>query len=174
MGGNLALRERESAEISEGRSRRLFLVLGRDAQAPAPGPAATGVPADEPALRLVKPAAGDAAEVAASEPAVQPAAATAGDPVESHAENGLDAEEGERDWARRVPDGLIVGAAVLGACIGFPIGTAAAGVVTGFFGGLMGALVGAMAVLGIARHLDLVLRVVLVLLGSAIVYELTH
>jgi uncharacterized membrane protein len=69
----------------------------------------------------------------------------------------LGAEEAD-DWARRVPDGLIIGAAVLGACIGCPIGSAAGGVVAGFVGGFVGALLGELAVLGVARLLKRVVQ----------------
>ncbi len=166
MGGNLALREQESAEISEGRRQRLFLVLGRDPEEPAP-------------LR------DDATEIASvvdiathklvcDKPADEFLPTTKVNPAEKSADTAEDEWKGQPAWARQIPDELIVAAAVLGACIGFPIGTAASGVVVGFFGGVVGALVGAATVLAIARYLDLILRVVLVLLGSAIVYVLTH
>jgi hypothetical protein len=165
MGGNLALREQESAEISEGRRQRLFLVLGRDPE--------------EPAI------SGDAEEIASvvdiathklvCDKPVDKLLVTAKDnSAENSADPPPDAWEEQPDWASQIPDELIVAAAVLGACIGFPIGTAAAGVVVGFFGGVLGALVGATTVLAIARYLDPILHVVLVLLGSAIVYVLTH
>ncbi len=67
-------------------------------------------------------------------------------------------EEGEKEWARRLPDGLLIAAAVLGACIGCPIGSAVGGVVVGFVGGLAGALLGELAVLGVARLLKLAMR----------------
>jgi hypothetical protein len=85
-------------------------------------------------------------------------------------------EEAEEDWARRVPDGLIVGSAVLGACIGCPIGSAAGGVVAGFVGGFVGALLGELAVLGVARLLKVAVRgiAVAVLTARAILQSLVR
>ena len=68
-------------------------------------------------------------------------------------------EEGKNDWAHKVPDGVLIAAAVMGACIGCPIGSAIGGVVLGFVCGLAGALVGELAVLGVARLLKLAIGV---------------
>ncbi|HVT97822.1 MAG TPA: hypothetical protein VHE33_09960 [Acidobacteriaceae bacterium] len=66
--------------------------------------------------------------------------------------------EGKKDWASGVPDGPIVGAAVLGACIGCPIGVAVDGALGGFLAGFIGALLGEVTVLGVAKLMKLALR----------------
>jgi hypothetical protein len=88
--------------------------------------------------------------------------------------SGSDAREVEgRAWLRRVPDELIVGAAVLGACIGCPIGSAE-GLVLGFLGGLAGALLGAMAVLAMARLMKLLAGAAALGLLVLVAYAILH
>jgi hypothetical protein len=76
------------------------------------------------------------------------------------------------DWASKVPDELIVGVAVLGACIGFPIGAAAGGVLAGFSGGMVGALLGALVVLAIARLMKVILPALVVVLAALAAYAI--
>jgi hypothetical protein len=78
------------------------------------------------------------------------------------------------DWISKVPDELIVGVAVLGACIGFPIGAAAGGVLAGFSGGMVGALLGALVVLAIARLLKVILPGLVVVLAALLAYAILH
>ncbi|MFP5226817.1 MAG: hypothetical protein ACLGXA_04260 [Acidobacteriota bacterium] len=70
-------------------------------------------------------------------------------------------------WARRMPDGLLIAAAVLGACIGCPIGSATGGVAVGFLCAVAGALLGELLVLAIAGLLKLALRGIMQGIGMA-------
>ena len=80
-------------------------------------------------------------------------------PVAASSGGGVAAREGHEQShrANKVPDGLLVAAAVLGACVTCPICAAAGGRVVGFLGGFVGALLGELAVLGIAQLLKAVL-----------------
>jgi len=99
---------------------------------------------------------------------VAPAAESAEHESEAHA------GEHEQEWARRVPNELMIAAAVLGACIGCPIGAAVGGIGAGLLCGFMGALLGELAVLAVARLLTLVLRVVALGLVVAVGYAILH
>jgi hypothetical protein len=95
----------------------------------------------------------DLVQRALSEPVLESlpvaAAGSGGEPLQ---------RDGKKDWASGVPDGPIVGAAVLGACIGCPIGVAVDGPLGGFLAGFIGALLGEVTVLGVAKLMKLALR----------------